>query len=439
MFAMRAAVAALALALLLIASGCGSASGGSAGAGQDSAGLVPPDALAFFSVDTHLDSQGWKTIKRLTGGLPMLQKALHEQGLDLERDVAPALGDELGLAVLGVDKGAPEAIALTQSQDQAKLRTLASKFDRGSEHYTVERIGGWSVVADSKDAFDAVRHAQTGRSLADVSGFQAATKELGGNGTAFAYASGAALQQLGGSLGALVRGEGKPSWLAAQVTADGNAVRVKVRRESTKPGPVGYKPRLLQDVPSGALLAVSFKDAQGALKQLAGAAGLGLPLGEITTTLRGEGVFYLAQGVIIPTLVLELESADPAAAERSLRRVGTRLTAKAGGALTLNVLRRGDRVYLTNATSVPSPGARLLDDQPFKDALAAADVPSEVTFLAYADVQRLAPVLQALSQLLGRASARVGDLQSLDRLGTLVAFGASAGSTSRLELRLTGR
>jgi hypothetical protein len=439
MILMRAAIAALALALLLTASGCGSASGGSAGAGQDSAGLVPPDALAFITVDTHLNSAGWMTIKRLTGGLPMLQKALHKQGLELERDVTPALGDRLALAVLGVQKGVPEAVALTQSQDEAKLRTLASKFDRGSEHYTVERIGGWSVVADSKDAFDAVRNAQTGRSLADVSGFQAAAKELSGNSIAFAYASGAAVQQLSGSLGALIRGEGAPSWLAAQVTADGNAVRVKVRRESAKPGPAGYKPRLLQDVPSGALLAVSFKDAQGGLKQLAGAAGLGLPLGQLAPTLRGEGVMYLAQGVIIPTLVLELESPDPAAAEQSLREVATRLTAKAGGALTLKVLRHGDRVYLTNAASVPPPGARLVDDQPFKDALAAADAPSEVTFLAYADVQRLAPVLQALSQLLGRASPRAGQLQPLDRLGTLVAFGASAGSTSRLELRLTGR
>lgn len=439
MISMRAAVAALSLALVLTASACGGSSGGSLGAGQDSAGLVPPDALAFVSVDTHLDSAGWTTIKRLTGGLPMLQKALRDQGLDLQRDVTPALGGELGLTVLGVKKGVPEAVALTQSPDEAKLRALASKFDRGGEHYTVERIGGWSVVADSKDAFDAVRNAQSGRSLADVSGFQAATKDLDGNGIAFAYASGPAVQQLSGSLGALIRGEGTPTWLAAQVTADGNAVRVKVRRESAKPGPAGYKPRLLQDVPSGALLAVSFKDAQAGLKQLAGAASLGLPLGELAPTLRGEGVIYLAQGVIIPTLVLELESPDPAAAERSLRQVATRLTAKAKGALTLKVLRRGDRVYLTNASSVPSPGARLVDDQPFKDALAAADAPSEVTFLAYADVQRLAPVLQALSQLLGRASPRAGESQSLDRLGTLVAFGASVGSTSRLEMRLTGR
>ncbi|HEX6663638.1 MAG TPA: hypothetical protein VF025_08180, partial [Gaiellaceae bacterium] len=86
-------------------------------------------------------------------------------------------------------------------------------------------------------------------------------------------------------------------------------------------------------------------------------------------------------------------------------------------------------------------GARLVDDQPFKDALAAAEVPKEVTFLAYADVQRLAPVVQALAQLLGQGqgSASTSQLKGLDHIGTVVAFGARAGSTARVELRITGR
>ena len=440
MGAMRAALAALAGALLLIASGCGGASPSNAAAGRDSAGLVPPGALAFVTVDTRLDSAGWKTIDRLTGGLPMLQQALRKQGLQLDQDVTPALGDELGIAVLGVDNGRRDAIALTRSRDEAKLRTLASKFDRGGEHYTVEDIGGWSVVAGSKEAFDAVRGARSGRSLADVPEFKSATKELGGGSVAFAYASGAGLQKAAGGLSGLAGNEGTPRWAAAQVTADGSAVRVKARLESTSAATSpSYEPRLLRDVPSGALLAVSFKNAQTGLKRFAGALPLGLPLADLAPALRGEGVFYLAQGVVIPTLVLELDSPDPAAAATSLRAVATRLTAKAGGAVKLNVLRQGSRVYLTNSASIPSPGARLVDDQPFKDALAAADAPKEVTFLAYADLQRLAPVLQALSQFLGSPSAGTKGLEGLDRLGTLVAFGARAGSASRIEARLTGR
>ena len=54
----------------------------------------------------------------------------------------------MNLAVLGIDNGQPEAVALVQPTDEAKLSALAKKFDQGSEHYTVEQIGGWSVVAE---------------------------------------------------------------------------------------------------------------------------------------------------------------------------------------------------------------------------------------------------------------------------------------------------
>lgn len=438
---MRAALAALTGALLLVASGCGGTSGGSAAAGHDSAGLVPPGALAFVSVDTKLDSDGWKTIEQLTGGLPMLDQALRKQGLDLAKDVTPALGGELGVAVLGVDNGRPEAVAFTQSGDETKLRALASKFDSGSDHYTVEHIGGWSVVADSQAAFDAVRSAGSGKSLADVPEFQAAAKALGGSSIAFAYASGAGLQKVASGMGSPAGGAGTSRWAAAQVTADGSAVRLKIRREPAPPAAAApYVPTLLQDAPSGALLAVSFKDARDGLKRLAGAVKLGLPLADVAPALRGEGVFYLAQGVLIPTLVLEVDSPDPAAAESILRAVATRLVAKAGGAVKLNVFRRSSHVFLTNSASIPATsGPRLVDDQPFKDALAAAEVPKEVRFLAYADVQRLAPVVQALAQLLGQGQGSASQLKSLDRLGTLVAFGTRAGSTDRVELRITGR
>jgi hypothetical protein len=81
-----------------------------------------------------------------------------------------------------------------------------------------------------------------------------------------------------------------------------------------------------------------------------------------------------------------------------------------------------------------TPTRRLADDQAFKDALAAADAPDEVSWLAYADVERLAPTVEALSQLLGmRLSEEQG--RTLARLGTVAAFGAR----SRLVLRVSGR
>ncbi|MDX6387223.1 MAG: hypothetical protein QOD85_1025, partial [Gaiellaceae bacterium] len=123
---------------------------------------------------------------------------------------------------------------------------------------------------------------------------------------------------------------------------------------------------------------------------------------------------------------------DPAAAAASLRK----LAAKLGKSLPLSVERRGAKVLLTTAApGLNSGGRSLVDDQPFKDALHAADVPDEVQWLAYADVQRLTPLVQAFSSLFGVTAKQ---LPQLERLGTLVAFGATGpGSLSRFEARLT--
>jgi hypothetical protein len=254
---------------------------------------------------------------------------------------------------------------------------------------------------------------------------------------ALAYADGAGVRELRDELGALAHEAGSPRWVAARAVANEDAVELEVHAGSPTPAPKVYSPRLLREVPSGAMLAVSFKDADGAVKI---ARALGLPLATLLPALRGEGVLYLVPGALIPVFVLEVDSPNPQAAARSLRAVAARIKTKTGNALPLQVLVRGKRVFLTNGLGVPSPTAgRLVNDQTFKDAAAAADVPSEVTWLAYADVQRLAPLIQALSQLLGQAPPSANATERLEQLGTLVAFGARSGSTARFELRLTIR
>ena len=153
---MRAAAAALALGLLLVAAGCGNSSAATgSSSGTDAASLVPASALAYVSADANLDSQSWQVVTDLFG--PIV-------GTDANytRDIKPALGDRVNLAVLGVEDGKPEAVAIVKPTDVAKLEALAKKFDQGTEHYTVENIGGWSVVADSAAAFQSVRDANTG-------------------------------------------------------------------------------------------------------------------------------------------------------------------------------------------------------------------------------------------------------------------------------------
>jgi hypothetical protein len=307
------------------------------------------------------------------------------------------------------------------------------------------------VVADTGESFAAVRSAQSGRSLADVAAFQSATGHLDSNALAAAYVDGARLGAASDHAGSVTQLLGSPRWLAAQVTAKGNALQVDARAGTPKQVRAAYRPSLLRDVPSGALLAVSFKDGDVALKRLAGQPSFRDVLGElkeyagVTATLlapalRGEGVYYVTQSALLPTLVLEVESPNPAATARTFRTIAANLSAKAGNMLRLEVFQSGKRVYLTNAASVPSAsGGSLVDDKSFKDALAAAGAPAAVNWLAYADVHRLAPIVQVLSQLLDRSGQSRQQGQKLDRLGTVVAYGAPAGADSRVSARITQR
>ena len=428
---MRAAAAALALGLLLVAAGCGNSTAATGtSSGTDAASLVPASALAYVSVDANLDSQSWQVVSDLVGPIGT--------GADYKRDIHPALGDRVNLAVLGVDNGKPEAVAIVQPTDVAKLQALAKKFDQGTEHYTVENIGGWSVVADSAAAFQAVRDASTGSSLADSADFKSAMSQVGGAAFATAYASGSGAEQLPAKLRALVRAAGSPRWVAARITADKSALHLEARAAGAAT-PAAYKPALLGDVPSGAILAVSFKDVNQLLARIQAEPTLRASLPPFLnglSSLGGEGVLYLLPGTLLPVVTVELQPRDPAAAMNSLRA----LAAKAAKVLPLRVERHGSYVLLTNAAAGASPGSgSLIEDQPFKDALAAADVPAEVTWLAYADIQRLAPILQALASLTGKGQAKPSSTLKLEKFGTLVAFGARSGSTSRLEVHLTVR
>lgn len=412
---MRVAVAAaLAAGFLLVAAGCGSSSAATGMPGQDAAALVPASAVAFVSASANLDSQGWKTLTKI-------------YPIALDKDVAadlPALGDELNIAVLGFDQGKPEVVAIVKSKDSTKLDSLAKRFDQGNEHYTVEDIAGWQVIADSAGNFQAVRDASTGSSLADSADFKSAAAQLDGDALAFAFANGAVAQKLPSNVRTFV---GTPRWLAARIVAGKNDARLDVRAAGGKQQPL-FKPSLLRDAPSGSALAVSFRN----VNQLR--AVLPQSLLPDVKGLSGEGVLYVSPASLLPLITLEVRPTDPAAAVKSLRALVNRVKSN----LPLHVRRNGAKVLLTNATGNPGSASSLGDDKAFKDAVAAADVPNDVTWLAYADMPRLAPLIQAFSALAGKGQQKADKSElRLDKLGTVVAYGARAGSGSQLVVRTT--
>lgn len=426
---MRAVVAAaLAACSLLVATGCGSSTAATSKAGADAARLVPSSALAFVSADTNLDSAQWGTVKDLLGPFEM------PKNLDYQRDVRPALGDQLNVAVLGIQKGKPEAVAIVKPDDAGKLTKLAAQLDQGTEHYTVQQIDGWSVVADSAESFQAVRSAGSGSALADDATYKSATAQLSPNALAVAYATGRGVQALPQRFRPLL--SGSPTWVTAELTSADRAVRLDARA-STASGPAAYKPTLLRDVPSGAMLAVSFRNVNELLARLRAASTQAAPLAPLLAKLKGltgEGVLSVAPSSIsvLPVLTLEVRPKDPAAAEASLKA----LAAQVGSNLPLHVKHEGAKVLLTNAAGNPAGAGSLVDDAQFKDALAATAVPQDVTWLAYADVPRLRPLIQAFAALLPSKGSKT-KIELNDKVGTVVAYGARTGSTSRLVVRAT--
>jgi hypothetical protein len=411
---MRALV--LVLGLAIAVAGCGSSS-----RGPEAAELVPPDALAFASIDTQ-NPEAWKTVFDLTGRF------------------IPGAGKETSHALLGVEDGEPELLVLVQSDDERELREFVSFLSQERAKYRVQKVGGWSVVADSEEGFAAARAAESGRSLADVEAFKQAMIEVDSDALVTAYANGARLKDVPGELSALARIMGSPHWVGTNVVADENAVQLDARTDATT---LVYRPRLLRDVPSGALLAISFKNGDQLLRRITAEPSLRQALGEYRPLLvdlmpaaRGEGIFYVQQGVLVPTMVLVVESPTPARAAAALRRLARTLNAETNGFLSFRVAIRGNRVLLMNGAGWPaSPTRRLVDDQTFKDALAAADAPDEVSWLAYADIHRLTPIIRALSQVLGGMPPSEEEMRRLERLGTLVAFGARSRLVARITIR----
>jgi len=184
--------------------------------------------------------------------------------------------------------------------DDAKLAALAKKFDNGNEHYTVQKIGGWSVVADSAENFQAVRAADS-NALADSADFKAAMSQVGSAGFATVYASKTGVQQLPAKLQALVRVAGSPRWVAAGVDVTKDALHLDARTAGAST-PAAYKPSLLRDVPSGAILAVSFKNVNQLLARIQAEPTLRASVPSYVTglrTVRGEVVLYLAPGMLL--------------------------------------------------------------------------------------------------------------------------------------------
>ena len=419
---MRTVAAAALASLTFVAAGCGGTTSQVARAGNlagDAASLVPSDAKAFVAVDAKLDSQQWQRIDRLTKNFPAREKLIGKllDGLDLQKDVAPALGPEVDFAAL--EEG--EVVAFTKPDDESKLSALAAKLSKEGERYTVQKIGGWSVVADSQDAFARVRAAQGGQSLDQTDAFRSAWSAVAGEGVARAYATGHGV-----------------SWLAARVRADTDALRVDAVVQPSGSPPRLAAQSLLGDVPSGAALAVAFRGSGDLLQRLPQTM---LPLKQFAPLLSGGGVLYVRVAGLIPDVALELAPKDPQAAIVAAHALLRSLAGKLGP-LQLTAQLSGGKLVISDSPAAASAlrgGAKLVDDAAFKTALDEAGVPAQTSFLAYADVSQLAPFIPILLQGITGQAPDPSLGENLAHVGPVVAWGTHDEGRVRLHLWLQPR
>lgn len=466
---MRALAAAL-TTLALVAAGCGgsSSSSGSASGSAGAAALVPRDATAYVALNTDAGSAQRKQAADLLDKLPSkdqllrsLMSSLRQQGIEYDRDVEPALGDELDVAVLAAQGGETQSVALTKPKDEAKLEALLKK--GSGPHPVHEQVKGWTVISKKQAGIDAVKAAADGDSLGDDDVFGEAFGKLPDEALAKFFARGSATRSLGGSslgqLGTVLPSARNVEYVTGALIAEDDGFRLDgVAKSSGNGAGKSFESKLVSQVPAGPYL---FLSAHGSEQSLSGLArqvpqleqALGMPIERVASLFRNELAIYVRPGTPIPEITLVSLVDDEAAARSTLDRLAARLAGLGGGrpqattidgvaAKRLTVGGRlsiyyavfdGKLVVTTQSSGISGlkdGGQKLEDDDVFKSAKSAAKLPDSTSGFLYVNLKDAVPLLQNLAQLGGQQiPSQVGG--NLAALRSLVAFAKGDGSETK--------
>jgi hypothetical protein len=479
-----AGLAGLAAALALLGAGCGgttdtSSSGG--GGVSSGAAVTPASAPVYVTVDTDVSSDQWKAADALLSRFPgranllrSIQSSLTKSGVSWETDVKPALGKELDLAVLDF-KPAGNVVGLLQPADDAKFAALVAKAEANDPTTRVvyEKVGDWTVVADSQAKIDLYKDQVNGAKLADDAKFQDAIGKLSDSAIVKAYANGAkvttALEKAFPSSGGLssIAQNGKLTSGAAELVAESNGVKLHgtFKTEGVTQTFKPYKAALLDRVPAGALLYLTFNGEgiateanfrkafeEGFLGTGAGAVpGLKelLPkLEKLGPVFAHETALYVRPGAIIPEITLIGQPDNPAEATAAIDGLVAELRALGGGkALTPKPLTIGDvhakeldfgqfsifygvqdgKLIVTDMEQafqdLKGAGQKLSDDATFKEAVDAAGMPDQNSGFLYVNLKDSVSLVEGLMRL-GGSGISPDVVANLRPLRTFLVWGA---------------
>lgn len=461
----RVALACLLAALVLPAAGCGSGSSqGAAGAG-----VAPASTQVFVSVDTSFDSSNWDAGRELLAKFPDGDRAvawvldqLGARGIDVARDVEPALGPETDIVVLDAG-GLTRFVGLTQPDDRAKLEALLGKGD----HPLVSReVDGWVAFSESEAGLDAFEEQRKDGTLDGVGAYEDVAGEVDSDALVHVYVAGAAVKET--PLGA-VFGSDLPS-LALSLNPEEGGVKIEgaAKPASSDLFPEEFKAELPQKIPAGVYAYAGMNDLERQLSLLRDAlaeaapnldrdlaraeAELGVSLDEdVLPLFSRESALYVRPGFPIPEITILTQVDDEQAAVATLDKLADELSEYLGGAeatreqidgIDLRRIRVNPLVsiyygafdgQLVISTSQQGIGDlrgdedRLADDEDFKTALDKAGAPDETTGLLYVDLAKTVPAVLGLAQFGGDLPDWLGP--NLEPLESLVLYGQRDGDT----------
>lgn len=413
--------AAVAAAAAIVTAGCASAGASGPGSLDGAAAIVPSNAVAFVAASTDLGSERWHGV-----GKQLMTKF---------QSLAPALGDELDVAVLP-NKA---VVGFTQPQDGAKLTALATK--RGA---VTRAIGGWTAIAKTNADLDTVANATS--QLADNALFTEAMNRLPDGSLMRAYANGAEAQQLLASIPGPPQTSVASSvrWAAAAVTSTAGGLKLEAFTRTgalTSPAPprtVPYVPSLVDEIPSGALAVADFQVPTGTfenlpqlpapLVQLFGAKNAQELGPQLDTLLGGETAIYVRPSLPMPEVTIATQPADTTTASQTLDAIVAELpkTSMFSGLHLYRTTIGGQFVISTTQQGLDdfrAGGAKLSADPSFVEAKQQSGMGNETTGFVYANVKDALPLL---------ALAGVKLPAGLPSFGTFMAYGGRAGAESSL-------
>ncbi|MDQ2911361.1 MAG: DUF3352 domain-containing protein [Actinomycetota bacterium] len=447
------------LATLAVAvAGCGGGGAKTSASGESGAKLVRSGALAFVALNSDLGSSQWQQVDDLSKKFPgrskvleQIKQAFAKQGVDYDKDIKPALGPEVDVAVVsGASAGQTSFALLTKPDDAAKFKQLVAKLNASDTGPSAKpavytEVDGWYAVSESQAQIDAVLKDSGGQALSEDATFTAALGKLPGEALVKAFLDGQQLNELirgqsqksGSPFDPSSVGLDKLEFVAASTSAENDGIRVRGAANGANVGGSEFSSKLLGGVPGDALAFLGFRGAGTtdqlkklesnptvgqALQQIQ--AGLGVSFDDILALLRGEVALYVRPGAGIPEVTLALETKDQSAALSILDKLAARLAAAAGATVqpgkqgahdvkTLNLGQiavhyggLGDKVLITSGVNgiadYGASGQRLPDSAAFKQAQSAAGMPDSTGGFLYLDLKDSIPLLEGLAGLAGQ-------------------------------------